>query len=61
MSVKPEMIRDEFFNDWYLGCPICKTRIEFPIVKNPMDYRPKCCAVCKTEFDWSEAEKKGLR
>lgn len=34
MKVKPQMIQDDFMYDNYLGCPVCREEIIFPLFKN---------------------------
>lgn len=51
----PTDIQD-YFGDYYLGCPKCKEHISFPLFCNPYhiyDDAPKRCAGCGEEFDWS--------
>lgn len=57
MKVKPEMIQDSFMGDYYLGCPNCKEKIVFPLIRNPEhinDKSPTKCRICGAEFDWSK-------
>ena len=57
MKVKPQMIQDDFMYDNYLGCPVCREAIIFPLIRNPVhiyDKRPTHCKKCGAEFDWSE-------
>lgn len=57
MKVKPQMIQDDFMYDNYLGCPVCREAIIFPLIRNPehiYDHRPTHCKNCGAEFDRSE-------
>lgn len=62
--VKPTMIQDDFMGDFYLGCPNCKEKLSFPLVRNPqarLKYRPNECKKCDEKFDWTDEDIKDLK